>query len=516
MSRTRRFVGGISAAYAYQAVVVIAGLWLTPLFLSRLGAHDYGLWLTAAQALSYLTLLDFGVVALLPREVAFATGRANGAHASDLPEIVARTAGIVLLFMPLVAGAALAAWWAVPGEWQSLEAPLALLLACFVITYPFRIFQAVLQGLQDLTFVGAVQLVAWISGTALSVALVLAGWKLAALAAGLATTQLVTSMACACRLLIAHPGAAPRALPDLSRHEVMRQLGAGLWVTITQVAQVLLYATDMLIVAAFFGPVTVVPYACTQKLISVLANQPQILTQAAAPALSELRMGASKDKLLSVTSSLSLALLLGSGAVLSVVVAVNRSFVSWWVGPDQFGGLVLTGLFAGAMLARHWATSLVYSLFAFGRERRIALTTLADGLVTLTLSLVLTPWIGVSGVPLAFLCGALFVSVPANLRALAREVGEPPVSLVAPLVPLGVRLAAVVVIAAGVNLFVRSGSFIAVAVTAAAMAAVYAALMLPVALRPPLGDYLQRALAPVLAFVRPRSELEVVKDHARS
>ena len=118
------------------------------------------------------------------------------------------------------------------------------------------------------------------------------------------------------------------------------------WVSVSQIAQVLLYSTDVLIVAWIFGPVTVVPYACTQKLIAVLANQPQILTQTAAPALSELRMGASQTKLFSVTSSLSLALMLGSGAVLVVVLAINRAFVSWWVGPDQYGGAVLTALFA--------------------------------------------------------------------------------------------------------------------------------------------------------------------------
>jgi O-antigen/teichoic acid export membrane protein len=471
MSRTRRFVGGISAAYAYQAAVVLAGLWLTPFFLSRLGAHDYGLWLTAPQVIAYLALLDFGVLALLPREVAYAVGRANGAHqASDLPEIIGRSAWLVLLLLPLVVIAAGAAWWALPAQWRALEWPLALVLAAFVLAYPFRIFQAVLQGLQDLAFVGAVQLGSWALGTMLTVGLVLVGWKLSALAAGLAAAQLIACAACGWRLVISYPAAVPRTLPRLSRAEAWRQLRGGFWVTVSQIAQVLLYATDVLIVAWFFGPVTVVPYACTQKLISVLSNQPQVLTQAAAPALSELRMGASREKLVSVTASLSLALMLISGAVLTVVVAINRSFVSWWVGPDQFGGIVLTGLFAGAMLARHWATSLVYSLFAFGHERRIALTALADGAITLMLSVVLAASLGVVGVPLAFLCGALLVSVPAHLKGLAFEVGESPLSYVSALAPLGLRLLALLPVAGLVNLFVRSSSFVAIAGAAAAMA----------------------------------------------
>ena len=77
MSRTRRFLGGVAFGYANQALVTLVGLWLTTFLLLRLGQDDYGLWLVGTRILGYLMLLDLGVVALLPREVAFATGRAG-------------------------------------------------------------------------------------------------------------------------------------------------------------------------------------------------------------------------------------------------------------------------------------------------------------------------------------------------------------------------------------------------------------------------------------------------------
>jgi hypothetical protein len=70
MSRTRRFVSRISFGYANQALLILAGLWLTPFFLDRIGQHDYGLCLVGTQVIAYLMLLDFGLVALLPRETA--------------------------------------------------------------------------------------------------------------------------------------------------------------------------------------------------------------------------------------------------------------------------------------------------------------------------------------------------------------------------------------------------------------------------------------------------------------
>src|SRR6266852_7135418 len=77
-ARTKRFIAGASTGYAYQLMVMVAGLWFTPFLLRYLGQHDYGLWAVGMQVLGYLLLLDMGVVALLPRETGNATGAAQG------------------------------------------------------------------------------------------------------------------------------------------------------------------------------------------------------------------------------------------------------------------------------------------------------------------------------------------------------------------------------------------------------------------------------------------------------
>ena len=60
-----------------------------------------------------------------------------------------------------------------------------------------------------------------------------------------------------------------------------------------------------------------------------------------------------------------------------VVLTLNEPFVSWWVGPDRFAGSGLTALLVFGMLLRHWNVSAVYTLFCFGHERRLAITTAA-------------------------------------------------------------------------------------------------------------------------------------------
>ena len=83
MTRTHRFLGGVSFGYLLLVLSTVVGLWLTPFLLRNIGPHDLGLWLITTQILGYLMLLDLGVVALAPRETAFATGRAIGGNADS-------------------------------------------------------------------------------------------------------------------------------------------------------------------------------------------------------------------------------------------------------------------------------------------------------------------------------------------------------------------------------------------------------------------------------------------------
>jgi hypothetical protein len=101
--------------------------------------------------------MDVGVVALVPREVAFAVGQGHGADSDEVRTLVGRTLGVVSWQMPCVGIAALAMWWLLPTGWDLLRGPLALVLLAFVVLFPLRLFPAILQGLQDLGFLGAVQ-----------------------------------------------------------------------------------------------------------------------------------------------------------------------------------------------------------------------------------------------------------------------------------------------------------------------------------------------------------------------
>jgi O-antigen/teichoic acid export membrane protein len=503
MSRTKRFLGGISLGYTNQVLVTIVGLWLTPFLLHRVGQHDYGLWFVGAQLLAYLGLMDFGIVALLPRATAYATGRAGSVVAArDLPEIVGHTTWLVLWQTPLVALAACILWFTIPVAWGPLRMPIGVVMLSFVLAFPLRIFPAVLQGLQDLAFLGKLTIAAWLTSTALTITLVLAGKGLYGLAFGWVVAQLMTAVISYLRLRRTFPEILPQRLPSYSWLTARGQLKQGFWVSIAQVAQVFVSGTDMLIIGSLLGPLAVVPFACTGKLIGVLANQPQMLMQAAGPALSEMKMAESRQKLFQVCTALSQAMLLVSGAVVCVVLTVNRGFVNWWVGAGQYGGLLLSALLLLAMLLRHWNTTAVYAIFCFGYERRISVTTLLDGAVTVGGAILFVRFFGAIGAPMGALLGVCLVSLPGNLSALAHESGVKPTTLIRTLWPWFYRF---VLLAAGAwavtKVFVPQ-TFPAITITALLSGAVYGLVMLPLVLREPLGAYVRPRFSAALMRFR--------------
>ncbi|MEK6280870.1 MAG: oligosaccharide flippase family protein [Acidobacteriota bacterium] len=502
MSRTNRFLSGIGFGYASQVLTTLVGFGLTPFLLYRVGQHDYGLWLVGTQLMAYLALLDLGIIALVPRETAFATGRASSIEeASDLPLIFGHTVRIILCQMPLVALGALIFWFSMPPGWANLRNPIGVVLLAFVAAFPLRIFRAVLHGLQDLAYLGRTAIVCYLISIATTVGLVLAGWGLYALAFGWTVQQLAEAFTGWYRLRTHFPTVLPRSLPQMPWSTARTRLTQGGWVSLMQVAQVLLNGTDILIISKLFGPAAIVPFVITGKLIGVLSNQPQMLMALAGPALSQLRMGGTRERLSEVCIALTQAVLMLSGAAVCVVLIVNQGFVGRWVGASQYGGFWLTALILMSMLLRHWNLTIAYALFCFGHERRLCLTAFLDGLVSGVAMFLFIKGFGLIGAPLGLIAGACLISLPANVRALARESGMSVGRLIRPLLPWLLRF---VFLAVGIVFLARiwmPKTFMLLGLTAAVIGTIYVVVMFPLALRSPLGDYVRPRLFPIRARV---------------
>jgi len=479
----------MGVGYVQQLLSMAVGLFLTRFLLQRLGSEQYGLWVIGFQLLGWLLLLDVGVVALVPREVAIATGR------KDDPEATSRLVGfstrLALMQTVLVAVAALGLWLLLPTEWDALRPALGPTLLAFVLQYPFRLLPAILEGLQDLAWQSGAQLVAFLLGNATTVTLVLLGKGMVSLAWGWIVQQGLVSLLAGWRLWRQHRALLPGRLPPLVWSEVFGWLSRGAWVSLDKLALLLVTGADLLLVGKLLGPEATVAYACTAKAVSILIHQPRMLVSAALPGLSQMRTGESRERLLRVCTSLTQATLLVSGLLAVGVVAANGSFVGWWVGQDKYLGLGISSLFAINMTLRHLAGAVAMTTFCFGDERRIALTTLVDGALAFGLGAVGVKLFGLIGAPLGTFAGLVLVSLPWHLRALARHAETSVGQLLRPLVPWFWRLSVVMGLAAGGALLWSPPHVLGLSAVSLLAVGVYALVVGPVAFHGPLESYVR-------------------------
>jgi len=142
--------------------------------------------------------------------------------------------------------------------------------------------------------------------------------------------------------------------------------------------------------------------------------------------------------------------------------------------------------------------TIVYTLFCFGHERRLALTSIAEGVVGVGLMWLLVPRLGVAGAAAGMLLSTLAVSLPANLLALAREQGGSPLALAASIRPWFARFAATTTGAAALIVGVEPRGLLPAMMLGLAVGAAYLILMVPVLRTPPLGPMLRERLNPWL------------------
>jgi O-antigen/teichoic acid export membrane protein len=509
ISRSQSFLGGALFAYVYQASLMLVGLWLTPFYIHTLGERDYGIWLVGLQVLNFLLLCDFGVIVVTPRDVANASGIEHAALGSgEVARVVAQTLKVVLAQTGVIALVVLGLFVLRLGHDVGLRGPVGLVLAAFVISYPLRLFPAVLQGLQDLKFLGQLRLTLWGVSTAVVIVMLLMGARFYALAGGWCLQQMGHDLVAMIRLR--------RSRPDLLSAEVWRRAGPmrwrwfaqGFWVNVGQAATALVGGSDLLIVGHAISATTVVVYSSTSKLITVLQNQPQILAGVALPGISHMRTSESRERILGATTSLTQAMLLLAGGVFCIILAVNQQFVTWWLrrlpagGAHFFGGMRFTFILLLTFLLRQADYTLAVTLFAFGHEKWLSIKALVDGAVSVALALLLVRYWGIAGVAFGFLCGATFVSIPADFVLLKRTLQISAQDLSRPYLPYVWRFAVMGCVALGIDRWLGAPDLPNIIATASITGLFYLLLVMPYVWSTPLRGYIQGATTSLASAMR--------------
>jgi O-antigen/teichoic acid export membrane protein len=279
---------GALSTLAAQAVALAAGLVAVAVATSYLGAERYGAWATIASLVGWAALADFGVGSHLTTAVAAARGREDVAEArSAISSAFFLLCGIALCGLALTALARRVVPWERVLNVESGRAiaevgpAVVLCLAGAWLGLPLTVADRTYTSYQEGAAANAWAMVA--SGTTLG-ALVLASRTAGGLVAvaGLVTCAalLVRGLGAASLFGLRHPELRPR-LADLTSSNVSRVVAGSGEFFLVQIAALVLFSTDNVIIAQVLGAEAVTPYAVAWRLFAI----PNLALTAAFPYL---------------------------------------------------------------------------------------------------------------------------------------------------------------------------------------------------------------------------------------
>lgn len=398
-SRTVRFMWAAGLGWGYQLFAMIVGLWLTKYLVERLGDSTMGWWTHALVMVSYITTVDFGLSALLPRDIAKETGISGGwKRAIHLPEVIGKWTKFAILQLPFAAGIAVLCVVVMARNDESNTSAAICVMGIALMLYPFRIGGLVVNGLQDFRYEGIVQFIAFSSGVLVTVALsrfysgpvsVISGW----------TTQLsVASAMMWTRGLILYRGIIPTLRQIREVHTPWNMVGTGFWAWLSGVGVTMTSTAEIVALGFFAKEADLFNYSCTTKLIIVLTPLALTIGAAMLPGLTELRSGGHSAAMEEATVIYSQIILGISGFFGCLILTLTPGFLEWWLKTDNryFGGFVI-GFAVLAMNFKHFINTLAIALFSLSRETALWRLTFINGLMSILLTFSFVSFFGPRG-----------------------------------------------------------------------------------------------------------------------
>lgn len=293
-NRTKRLFEAVGSAILSKGVLVVVNILSIPIAIRYLGAERFGIWTTISTFLAMVLVLDLGVANSLTNFISEAYARNDRKHAS-------RYSTTALSVMTVIAGAlGLVAWALWPHlHWYTifhlssrLEVPsvshaVAAALLIFLIDLPARLAVKILGGYQELRTANIFAAVGSIGNLITIVLLVHLRAGLAAMVAGSAAALVGADLLCLLWLVLFHKPWLRPSLSHLNRAAARRMMQLGTEFFMLQIAGLIVFNSDNLVVVHYLGPAEVAPYSVAWRLVGYAAIVQALLTPALWPAFSE-------------------------------------------------------------------------------------------------------------------------------------------------------------------------------------------------------------------------------------
>ena len=431
--RFRRIFKAVWSGTAVRVLTSGMTLISLPLAVRYLGAERYGVWATIATTAVWINLLDLGVANTLTNQIAraYALDDKQGAARSFTNALlvalgVSSVGGVIFtLLFPHInwpgifhVGPAVSA--------TELGRTVAVAVGVMLFGLPCNLGSKLLAGYQELdrsNYAACAGAVASVVGLALGIALHVGMPALYLMSVGCLT---FSSLAALLLVIRRKPWLRPRmCFIEGGRLRELTDSGSSFF--LIQLAGVVVFSSDNLIVSHYLGAAEVTPYSVTWRLAAAAGLLQSLLFPALWPAYTE-AYAKREYAWIRQTFRLTIRSVVALNLVCAVVlVAGGRSMIRIWAGAAAVPGRNLLVAMAVWTVVSAFMSVESCLLAALNRTREQAALSVLAAAVNVASSVVLVRYIGAVGVITGTVLSYMLVLIiPQSLivRGVWRELGE--------------------------------------------------------------------------------------------
>ena len=415
--RTRNYLRQIKGAVAYRAVAMGASFLAIPLMIGYLGQEQFGVWSTLLTVMSWIVFFDLGVGNGLRNKVAESLAKNERVEAARYIASGYTLIGLIALAVWVIVTVTsyFIPWQTVFNTHAIPEVTLrtTIQIAAFFIVLNFWIglIGALLGAVQKTSLVALGQLITNLAVLGLVFVLTkTTDASISQLALVYGLSLVLANILLSLWFYRRHPEFRP--YPYLDKQHVRPLLHVGLQFFTIQLAVLVIFTTDKMLITQLFGPQYVTQYEVVFKLFSVITF---VHTLISAPLWSAYTDAYHRQDFVWIQKMLRKQLMVFGGVILAVLALglSARPIIAVWIGRELVVSLPLIIVMGIFVLISIWNNIFAMLVNGIGKIRLQLYTAVVAMLVNIPLSMFFATYLGLglSGIVLGTICSLLLAAV---------------------------------------------------------------------------------------------------------
>lgn len=415
--RTRNYTHQVKSSVVFKGLAVVASFFAVPLMIRYLGQEQYGIWSTLLSIMSWVVFFDLGIGNGLRNKLAESLAKNQIVDAVGYISSGYTWIGIIsFMLLALVTISSFFIPWQIVFNTHALSEEVlrnAVLIAAFFILLNFWIglINQILNAVQKTSWVVFGQFIA----NVLSLVIVFVLTKttdvsLLYLVAGYGVAMVAASLFLSFGFYKVHNELMPKL--SFERQHIHPLLLVGMQFFVIQLAVLVIFTTDKILITQLLGPQYVTQYDVVFKLFSTITLVHGLIT---GPLWSAYTDAYHRADVTWIKATLLKQLVIFTGIVLAVIVLglMAKLIIAFWIGNNIAVSASLIFGMSAFVVVSTWNNIFANFLNGTGKIRLQLYTAIIAMLINVPLAILLVKYFdfGVSGVVWATCLSLLIFAV---------------------------------------------------------------------------------------------------------